>query len=387
MTDRFWSSEEYDERAHSLYNEGDYDGALETLKEGLALYPNSVELYVGLGYARLAREEFAWARSAFSRALVLDPTHEDAMVGMGEVLLRLGRTNESLRLFRGVEEMGYEDDLDLMLTMGRALYREGLFARALDVFTRLAAARPDSAEAISAVGYALHRLGDEVGASRQLRRALKLNPNLHEARIYLGHLLYDRGDWEAALRELERVAPADHWDAVAVWRLIELKRAVLGWSGGDPRLVAWESRLTQLEAMEDDPVDRLLAEMESRFGGGAEWPLADRNQLELFQGEGDADAAREAARIHLRAAGGRIYRGTWHEVVRQIRDDEGFSHESLAQFMRRMAERWHEQYAVDIPLTSPESFLRSAAAEGIFRLNFESDDEPPAPAEGAPPLD
>ena len=57
MPERFLSSEEYDEQAHKLYNDGDYEGALEMLKEGLSLYPNAVDLYVGLGYARLAREE------------------------------------------------------------------------------------------------------------------------------------------------------------------------------------------------------------------------------------------------------------------------------------------------------------------------------------------
>ena len=73
MPDPFLSSEEYDEQAHQLYNSGDYEGALQMLKEGLSLYPNSVDLSVGLGYARLAREEYAWARTAFEQALVLDP--------------------------------------------------------------------------------------------------------------------------------------------------------------------------------------------------------------------------------------------------------------------------------------------------------------------------
>jgi len=106
MAERFLSSEEYDEHAHKLYNDGDYEAALEMLKEGLSLYPNAVELYVGLGYARLAREEFAWARQSYERALVLDPAHEDALVGMGETLLRLGDREQALRLFARVAAMG-----------------------------------------------------------------------------------------------------------------------------------------------------------------------------------------------------------------------------------------------------------------------------------------
>jgi len=57
MSDQFLSSDDYDERAHQLYNEGRYDEALEALREGLALYPHAIELHVGMGYARLAREE------------------------------------------------------------------------------------------------------------------------------------------------------------------------------------------------------------------------------------------------------------------------------------------------------------------------------------------
>ena len=303
MSDRFWSSDEYDERAHSLYNEGDFDGALETLKEGLALYPNAVELYAGLGHARLAREEFAWARLAFERALVLDPAHEDAMVGMGEVLLRLGRVRDGVALFQKVEALGYTDDLERMLTMGRALYREELFAEAKEVFTRLATARPDSADAAAAIGYCLHHLGDEVEACRCLRRALRVDPDLHEARTYMGQLLYDRGDWEGSLKELERVPPAEHWDALAVWRVLELKSSVLGFTEGDPRLSPWRERLDQLETVEADPVEQLLAEVEMSLLGSDPWTVRDESQLELFGVAEGSDS--ENVVVHVRLSGGR----------------------------------------------------------------------------------
>jgi Flp pilus assembly protein TadD len=353
MADGFLSSEEYDEQAHRLYDDGDYDGALEMLKEGLSLYPHAVELCVGLGYARLAREEFAWARRAFERALVLDPAHEDAMVGLGETLLRLGQRDDALRLFDAVEAMGFDDDLELMLTIGRALYRDGLYARARDVFARAVAARPESAEAVASLGYALHRLGDELGASRQIRRALRLDPDLHEARIYLGHLLYDRGDWEGALREFERVPPVEHWDALAVWRILELKRALWHMESGDARLAPWEDRLETLEGL-DDPIDRLLAEVEAGIDdGGAN--LIDPSQLELFEG------GRDPGRVfHVRTLDGLVIRGTAAEIVRQLRDTSGFGHESLTGFMRRMAERWHEQRGVEVPFKDPEVFLRAA---------------------------
>jgi tetratricopeptide (TPR) repeat protein len=210
-------------------------------------------------------------------------------------------------------------------------------------------------------------MGDEVEASRHLRRALRLDPDLHEARVFLGHLLYDRGDWEAALREFERVSPMDHWDALAVWRIIELKRALWEMDGGDARLVPWEARLEELEAQED-PVDRLLAEIEASVMGEDGPGGVDLGQLELFK------AAEEDARIHrIRLPDGQILRGTWLEIVRQMRDLAGFSHEPITQYMKRLAERWHEQRGVEIPSTDPRSFIRAAVRVGLLTMEEEPD--------------
>jgi len=358
---QFLSSEDYDEQAHKLYNRGDYAAALALLKEGIALYPNAVDLYVGLGYARLAREEYAWARGTFERAIVLDPTHEDALVGMGETLLRFGEKDEALALFRRVQALGYGEDVELLLTMGRALYREGVFGEARDLFARAASVRPDNAEALATLGYALHRLKDEVGAVRQIRRALRLDPDATEARVYLAHLLYDRGDWEGSLREFERVPPPNHWDSLAVWRVIELKRALWQIEPSDTRLRPWEKRLEELEA-DLDPVDQLLAEIEYQVNGLPFEAFEDPNQLELFKDDPSAE------RHQVRLFDGHIFRGTWYEIIRQMRDHAGFTHETVAQYMRRLAERWHEQLNVRIPSSDPESFLRAAIDARLISL-------------------
>src|SRR5690349_19855647 len=279
MPNPFLSSEEYDERAHQLYNEGQYDEALDVLKEGLSLYPNAVELHVGVGYARLARDEFAWGRRAFEEALVLDPEHEDALAGLGEVLMKFGQQDAALRCFQRTLELGYEDDIDLMLQIGRALFREGLIDQAKEFFDVGVRQAPDSAEAVACAGYALHRLGDDDGAISTLRRALQLDGDHVEARIYLANILYDRGDFEAALYHLDRSSPDDHWDELGIWRLLELKKSVYRLRDDDPELKPWETRLTDL-AGEPDAIDEMLAEIEQQAEEAAE--EASRSQLELF---------------------------------------------------------------------------------------------------------
>lgn len=354
MANPFLSSEEYDERAHRLYDDGEYDSALETLKEGLKLYPHSVELYVGLGYTRIAREEFVWAKQAFERALVLDPEHEDGLVGLGETLLRFGQRRDALTMFGRARETDCADDVDLLLSMGRALYREKLFDEAHDVFSEAVSVHGDSADAAAALAYTLHRLEDEPGARRQLRRALQIDPEHHEARIYLGHLLYDRGDWAGALREFARVGADQHWDSLALSRLIELKRALSGLGADADELAPWSDRLAEIDAG-SDAVDELLAEIEAGAGVGD----GGGNRLLEF------DAAHQ---VHLPAGG--TLTGSWHDIVRQLRDVNGKPGETVAQFMRRRSKEERIRTGVLLPVAHPKEFVIAGARAGYWHIDY-----------------
>lgn len=377
MTDPFLSSEEYDERAHALYNEGKYDEALALLREGLALYPQSVELHVGLGYARLAREEFAWARRSFDDALALDAEHEDAIAGLGEVLMKFGQHEEALRTFERTLELGYEDDVELMLQVGRALFREGQIEEARRYFDTAVAQAPDNAEAVACVGYTLHRLGDDAGAARALEQALALDAEHVEARIYLGNLLYDANDLPAALAQLERATPEDHWDELGIWRTVELMKTVGGIPEDDPRLAPWDARLTEL-AGEPDSIDEMLAELEL-----PEDDATEDGQLELFVGEAAVapvptaasfvpSMPPSAAAAHHRVVTveGSEVEGTWDEIVSHLRATSGGELQggSVGDFMAAVATRHFGAPAAQASAYDAEAFIRASAAAGLLRI-------------------
>ena len=367
MPTPFLSSEEYDERAHQLYNEGQYDEALTVLKEGLALYPNAVELHVGIGYARLAREEYAWARRSFEESLVLDPEHEDALAGLGETLLKFGQGPGSLKSFRRILELGYQDDVELMLQVGRALFREGLIDDAKDYFDIAVQQAPEMSESAACLGYALHRLGDDDGAITALRRALQLDSDHAEARIYLGNILYDRGEKEAALYHLDRTSPEDHWDELGIERLVELKKEVYRLRDDDAELRPWEERKADL-AGEPDTIDEMLAEIEQRASDAAE--EAARSQLELFGAllTDLADQKRDPDG-HCVVCNGREYEGTWDEIVEEMRNANGaYAGRSIHEFMVTEARRGRSVTGANIPTHDAESFIRGSADAGVLRI-------------------
>ncbi|HET9013087.1 MAG TPA: tetratricopeptide repeat protein [Gemmatimonadaceae bacterium] len=384
MATPFLSSEEYDERAHQLYNEGQYDDALVVLREGLVLYPNSVELHIGVGYARLAREEYAWARRSFEEALVLEPEHEDALAGLGETLLKFGLEEAGLRCFRRTLELGYADDLDLMLQIGRALFREAssrdrreLFAGALEFFEVAVQQAPESAEAIACVGYAQHRLGDDEAAVGSLRRSLQADNEHMEARIYLANIFYDRGDYDASLYHFERTTPQDHWDELGIWRLIELKRSAHKLAEHAPELKPWEERLTELGGEMDD-IDELFLEVDGTLSGdGGEVEVA-RGQLELFgtlltslvEHRVDEEPDLELDTHTVLTKDGRRLSGSWEEIVRSLRDGdvEGLQDRTTNEFMARVSKRAFRETGVRVPHHDAELFVRASADAGLLRI-------------------
>src|ERR687889_932360 len=221
MPTPFLSSEEYDERAHQLYNEGQYEEAV-------------------------------------------------------------------LRCFRRTLEFGYADDLDRMLQIGRALFREAslrdrreLFAVSQEFFEVAVQQAPESAEAIACVGYAQHRLGEDDAAIASLRKSLQVDNEHAEARIYLANILYDRGDYEASLYHFERTSTEDHWDELGIWRLIELKRAAYKLEEHDDDLKPWEERLTELGG-DFDHIDEAFIEGDGASANESGEVEVARGQLELF---------------------------------------------------------------------------------------------------------
>ena len=368
MSDPFLGSEDYAERAHSLYSEARYDDAVGVLKEGIGLYPFAVDLQVGLAYAYLALEEYAWARRSFETALALDANSEEANAGLGEVLLKLGDRSVAIQCFDRVLALGFREDHDLMLQVGRALFRDGMLRHAKRYFELVVSEHEDSADATACLGYAAHRLGEEEAALYWLRRALDLDDGHAEARIYLGNLLYDRGEYAAALFHFEQTNPEEHTDELALWRTLELKKSSCRLPDDDPELAPWQARLREL-ADSQDPDEQLLAEIAAVHLTGS---IPDPRQIELFgtlltelQG-----MTRRTGELHkVSTTTGVTYSGTWEEIILQMKmDDRDSAPRSLAQFMVRFARRSAREMGAIIPVTDAESFVRGAAAAGLITI-------------------
>src|SRR5690606_33319787 len=265
---------------------------------------------------------------------------------------------------------GFREDHELMLQIGRALFREGMLAAAQRFFEYAVNAQPDCPEAAACVGYACHRLNDDSGALYWLRRALQIDPQYSEARIYLANMLYDRGESEAAMHHLHQTLPEDHFDELGIWRYVELKKTLFRLREDDAGLRPWPARPLAVSG-EPDRLDTMRAEVEALQPDGT---TRDPTQLELF-----GTLRTELAAMQKRpqpvgtqtvaTLSGRTFRGTWEEILEQMKNAE---HEwvdaPLAEFMEDMARHGAAETGVVIPTTDAEAFMRGSVRAGMLRI-------------------
>lgn len=353
MNGEVWSSERYDREAQQLYERGEWESARRLLRRGISDHPESLDLRVSLAYAELACEEYVWARLAFEEVLAIDPDHEDALIGLGEALLKLDRAR-AFAVFDRAMIPGSDAEAELALAIGRALYREGLYERALSFFER-SLENGGPADAAAEIAYTLYNLGRPEEAQPYLERALEKDSGQHEARVFLGTVLYEKGELERALTTLERVPPAEFWDALALWRTIELLRNYRRVPEDSPILDPYLSRLREL-TVEPTPEDRLLAALEAK----TERTFAP-GQLDLFGLPGHPPHV-----VHARD--GRVYSGDWEEIVRALRDNGPDPTMSMDQFMRAAASIIHRTTGIPVPDDDPEAFIRGSAKAGALRI-------------------
>ncbi len=106
-----------------------------------------------------------------------------------------------------------------------------------------------------------------------------------------------------------------------------------------------------MESLED-PIDELLAEVEA---GAHEGPRAE--------GTGDGDAHR----VHL--PDGCVVVGTWHDIVEQLRQARAPG-ETIARFMRRMADEAQERAGVTVPAEDARSVVLAGARAGFWQIEY-----------------
>lgn len=159
-------------QAHA--QQGDYEGAIRSLQQALALKPDVAEAHATLGLLHLKRGELAEAEAAFRAETRTHPNDLKALFNLATVLDLQGQGEEALALVRSVLQVK-PDFADARYLLGKLLLAQGTTEEAAFQLEAAARLSPGDANIHYQLGQAYQKLGRTEAAREQFEvfRTLK----------------------------------------------------------------------------------------------------------------------------------------------------------------------------------------------------------------------
>jgi tetratricopeptide (TPR) repeat protein len=273
---------------------GNHAQASVDFQRALAINPSDVDSLIGLGNVYESQNRVTEAERTFRQAIGLRPGNWNAYNELGRFLFRSGRYAEAAAEFQAVVDLD-ERNMDGWTNLASTLMLYGDFANATVAFERSLAIEP-RARAYSNLGILHYYLGELDRAQAALRTALTLAPDDHLAWSNLGDILsfsdepqQARAAFEEAKRLAESRLQVNSNDALTMTDLAWIE-AMLGDLDAAERLVAQSSVI----APQDPYVHYINALILARRGNVA--AAIDKLETAL---EGGYSRALVAAEPHL----------------------------------------------------------------------------------------
>lgn len=179
------------ELAASYYQQGNYNVALEELRQSLAIDPGYAPAYGMLGVIYMDLDDRARAEESFQRALRIAPDDSELNNNYGWFLCQTGRERASIEHFQ------------------RAL-RNPLYATP---------ARP-----MHNAGICSMRVGDEAAAEAWFQRSFQVDPSNPVAMYNLGEIYLKRRDADRARFYTQRLTTSFEPTAQVLWLALRVER-------------------------------------------------------------------------------------------------------------------------------------------------------------------
>lgn len=200
-----------------------YQDAIEPLSIALELNPKHLQAHVALGDCHLKLGDVREAEAEYHRALDLQPDYAAAYDGLGRLMEAMGRPEDAVYYYqRGIEvNAGYPD---AYLDLGDLYQRQGRLQEAAALLLKAIQIRPDFAAAYNRLGvvYSRQQLWQEAVAA--LREAERLEPKNPYHPLTLSRAYLDLGSLRWAREALERALSLDPTFAEAYLERAALER-------------------------------------------------------------------------------------------------------------------------------------------------------------------
>jgi tetratricopeptide (TPR) repeat protein len=193
------------------YDRGNYVAAAQKFQDAIAIAPDKVDLYVNLGFAYQAAGNHDGAAKAFKKAISLDPSNLEAHNSLGVSLYQIGQKDRAMdewkfvlsidpgsaeaaanlgisrhperaddiisetkaALKQSLKESG-PNSVGAYFENGKTAYKKGDYGKAIQIFTEILDAKPESKFSYYYLGMSLAYLDKQQSAMQNLREYMIL---------------------------------------------------------------------------------------------------------------------------------------------------------------------------------------------------------------------
>jgi protein O-GlcNAc transferase len=178
----------------NLYQQGQLQQALDSTKQLLSQFPNSLDLYNIQGAANAGLGQFDSAIVSYKQAIKIKPDYAEAYNNMGAALNDKGDSKAALESYKQALKIK-PDFAEAHNNMGVALFDEGDLEAALDSYQQALSFKPDNVESHNNIGNVLKYKGDLEAAIESYSQALKIKPDSQASLANKLHLQSLICDW------------------------------------------------------------------------------------------------------------------------------------------------------------------------------------------------
>jgi tetratricopeptide (TPR) repeat protein len=180
------------------FKHGHFDRACDYIKKGLAIVPDSAELYCTYAKILAVQKKYAKAIAAFEHSISLKSGYATAYYGLGSLYRERGDVARAIKAYK--DALATDPDYPNALNdLGLILKNKGMLAEAAKCFIRAIHAKPDYPMALNNLGVlylAVNRLDE---AENLYLQALACKPDYPAALNNLGNVLHYKGMFEESI--------------------------------------------------------------------------------------------------------------------------------------------------------------------------------------------
>ena len=186
-----------EDRVRSEVEAGQIDAALDQARLAVGQYPNSSTLYQLLGVALFKKGLNEDARTAFRRAIEIDPSvpqnyYNVALVNLSEK--QYARAVSPLETYLRLDP----DNAEAHLLLGRAYHNLNRTVSAIEQFKKALALAPQLPLAHYHLGYAYQSQGNRKAALDEFKKEIEINPNFYDSYWLAGDIELEQGNLDRA---------------------------------------------------------------------------------------------------------------------------------------------------------------------------------------------